>query len=299
MCFDEQDCIPRRAFLQGAAAAVAGAAVRSVAEAQQAPPRALDDPEVIHGAVSFKNGVDTINGYLARPKRRRRSRAVIILHGNLGIPQDHRNTAAQMAQSGFLGLVVSSTSREGLDIDPTIPDANSREPDPSVITREFAYSYRLIKRYMGDAQSGIEYLKSQPFFETGGVGLIAFCGGGVTALTFATISADLKAVIALYAAPISHPPNISTVDPRPNPISLVDRITLPLQCHYGTNDGLIPMTDVKKFQQALQEHKVPHEMYLYEGAGHGFYDYTRSNYDPKPAILAHRRMLRFLKRHLK
>jgi carboxymethylenebutenolidase len=94
------------------------------------------------------------------------------------------------------------------------------------------------KQNMGDTQAGIDYLKSQPFVKHGKVGILGFCGGGYTGLMMATVSKDVKTVVAFYAPPIFYPPRVSTTDPRPNLIDIVDKIKVPIQCHFGTADKL-------------------------------------------------------------
>lgn len=284
MCIEcEKESLTRRSFLTNLSAMVAGSAISIKAANQTYPERALNDPKVIHRAITFKNGVDTIDGYLARPKARGCYRAVVILHGNAAIPEDIRNVAAQVAQAGFVGLVVSSTSRE---------------PDVSKLTREFLSSYRYLERYMQDAQAGIDYLKAQPYIRSKSVGIVGFCGGGIVALMFSVRSAEVDAVVALYAAPFFTPERNSPTDPRPDLITFVKDFKAPVQCHFGTRDHLIPMEDVRKFEAELRRHRIKAELYTYEGADHAFYDYTRANYNPNAAQLAHRRMLRFLKKHL-
>ena len=78
--------IERRTFLTGATAAVVGVtlAPERLAQPQQQPPtNALTDTNVIQGMVSFKSGAEVIQGYLARPRKAGRFRAVVVLHGNL------------------------------------------------------------------------------------------------------------------------------------------------------------------------------------------------------------------------
>lgn len=85
--------IERRTFLTGATAAVVGVTLASerFAQPQQQPPtNALNDPNVIQGMVSFKSGGDIIQGYLARPRKAGRFRAVVVLHGSLHLPEDQR-----------------------------------------------------------------------------------------------------------------------------------------------------------------------------------------------------------------
>jgi dienelactone hydrolase len=75
--------IERRTFLTGATAAVVvGVTLVSerFAQGQQQPPtNALNDPDVIQGMVSFKSGADLIQGYLARPRKGGKFRAVVVL----------------------------------------------------------------------------------------------------------------------------------------------------------------------------------------------------------------------------
>ena len=105
--------IERRSFLSGATAAVVGVTFGSelIAQQRQPPTNALNDPTVIQDFVSFKSGTDMIQGYLARPSKAGRFRAVLVLHGNLHLPEDHRYTAAQLAQAGFIGLAIRRFSR--------------------------------------------------------------------------------------------------------------------------------------------------------------------------------------------
>ena len=78
MCIEDdcpEDISSRRSFLTtGAMATVAAAltlrnAPEAIAQAKQPETRVLDDPTILHNRVVFKhNGVETIDGYLARPE---------------------------------------------------------------------------------------------------------------------------------------------------------------------------------------------------------------------------------------
>src|SRR5437763_15790167 len=98
MCFDcEREAVDRRSFLTGVAAASAGLTIAGPAAAEQGAgaARALDDPAVRHGLVSFKSGADTIKGFLARPKAAGTYPALVIMHGDPGVPGGGRNPAAR------------------------------------------------------------------------------------------------------------------------------------------------------------------------------------------------------------
>lgn len=291
MCINcDDEGVSRRSFLAGVTAAVAGAAITSQAKGQQTNSpaiKALDDPKITHGAVTFKKGPDTIRGYLSRPKKDGHYRGVIVSHGNPGIPEDIRNATAQMAQAGYVGLAI---------------DWNSRgSGDTTKLDKPFEYymTNAFNNQIIGDTLASIDYLKTQSFVKPKSVGAIGFCGGGYIVLLLSTLSKEIKTAVAFYAPPVFLPPRVSASDPKPNLIDVVGKIKIPIQCHFGAQDKIIPLEDVKTFERALRTQKVKAEFFTYEGAGHAFYDYSRANlYNAAAATLAYRRMLTFLKKHL-
>ncbi|HKO59758.1 MAG TPA: dienelactone hydrolase family protein [Pyrinomonadaceae bacterium] len=286
--------IERRVFLTGATAAVVGVtlAPEQFAQPQQQPPtNALSDSNIIQGMVSFKSGADVIQGYLARPRKTGKFRAVVVLHGNLHLPEDHRYTAAQLAQAGFVSLAVRRFSR-----------------NPELTVAELNRSDREDRRYLRntfnqielkDAQAAINYLKSLSYVQRKGVGMVGFCGGGYQSVMLSTQSKHISAVVAFYAPPVLLEQYQAPNDRKRNLMDVVTQITVPIQGHYGTADAAIPVQDVRNFEEALRKQNTPAEFFYYEGAGHAFCDYTRRNYNAEAATLAKRRMMEFLRRQLK
>jgi carboxymethylenebutenolidase len=286
--------IERRTFLTSATAAVVGVtlATERFAQPQQQPPtNALTDKNVIQGMVSFKSGAEVIQGYLARPRKAGRFRAVVVLHGNLHLPEDHRYTAAQLAQGGFVSLAVMRFSR-----------------NPELTMAELNRSDREDRRYLSntfnelelqDAQAAVNYVKSLSYVKRKGVGMVGFCGGGYQSVVLSTRSNDISVVVAFYAPPVLLDQFQAPNDRKRDLMDLVRQINVPIQGHYGTADAAIRVEDVRRFEEALRKQKTPVEFFYYEGAGHAFCDYTRRNYDAEAATLAKQRMTEFLKRQLK
>jgi carboxymethylenebutenolidase len=296
MCIecDDEDRITRRSFLAGATLAVTGIAFGSEAAGQQQQ-TALTSPNIIQGEVSYQNGADTVNGFLARPKNAGRYRAVLIAHGNPGVPEDIKYTAAYLAQAGFVSLVYDWGSSAPMPKD-----------DKALAEwRDYIYKYEFVKRQMQDVQAGIDYLKGQSFVKRNkGVGMVGFCAGGRLALLFATRSKDVEAVVSFYGA-VDYRSRKHKTDPAPNVLDVVDQIDVPVQGHYGMLDEVAPAVDAKLFEKAIRRRKTPVEMYYYEKAGHSFCNFTRPpgsdpgyDYVPEAATEAHTRMVQFLKRHL-
>lgn len=287
--------VQRRTFLTGVTAAVVGVMLASERRAQppqQPPTSALNDPQVIQSMVSFRSGADTIQGYLARPRKAGRFRAVVVLHGNLHLPESHRYTAAQLAQGGFVSLAIQRFSRT--------PNLTMAELNRSDREDRRYLSNSFNQQELGDAQAAISYLQTLSYVKGKDVGMVGFCGGGYQSLLLSTQSKDVRAVVAFYAPPRFLEQYQVQTDPKPNLMDVVKRIKVPIQGHYGAADSIIPLEDVRRFEQALRSQHTPVEIFTYEGAGHAFCDYTRPNlYRPEAAALAKSRMLAFLKKTLK
>ena len=297
----DSDPVDRRSLLVRFASATAGIAVSFQGERQKleasgagqkpSEARALDDPAVQHEMISFKSGTDTVEGYLARPKAAGGYRAVVILHGDFGVPEGLRNTAAQIAQNGLVGLAYKRFGRW--------PKLTPKELAKSDQTEKRFLSGSFNEQELGDAQAAIDYLKAQPFVKQGGVAVVGFCGGGYEALLLSTRSKDVKAVVAFYAPPEMPEQFQNPKDPRPSLMEKVEKIRVPVQGHYGVEDPFVSLKPVKKFEQALKANGTPVSFFTYEGATHGFYDYTRRQYHAEAAARAKSRMLEFLKEQLK
>lgn len=242
----------RRDFLATAGAAVGGIALASTLFAQTKNDDKGENVE--QQFVDFKNGEDTIKGYLAYPKRRGKDRTVLVLHGNAALPEDVTHTAIRLAEAGFVGLAVSSTSRE--------------KDDMAKLPQEFVSSDRFIKRYIADGQAGVEFLKTKSLYNGEGFGVLGYCGGGYTAARFALADSHVKAVVAFYASPAFPPERNSPTDPRPSMLEFIEGVKIPVQFHYGTRDGLIPNELVAKLGEKLSAKNRKPEIYIYNDAGH-------------------------------
>lgn len=217
MCVDcEEEGITRRSFLTGATTAIAGAVFALNAAAQQSAQKTLNDPNIILDEVGFKSGTNTIKGLLARPKKAGRYRMVLIAHGNPGVPEDIKFTAAELAKAGYVSLVYDWGSRE-----PQPADPRGRDNWVARIT-----SYTFVKLQMQDLQAGMKYLREQSFTKRERVGVVGFCAGGRLAFLFSMQSADVKALISFYG-PVVYHINNPKADPVPNVLEIVNESKFP------------------------------------------------------------------------
>jgi carboxymethylenebutenolidase len=282
MCVDgeSEGCgLDRRGFLFGGAAAFVGlgpfGAEGANQKKEQPPTRVLDDPGIQHGKVTFKHGgKETFDGFLARPKADGTFPAVLVIAGNRISEEYIPNTCAALAVAGFVGLAPNTFH--------PLPDNAKTDEDYEKALKEHT-KYDVLQ----DIQVGADFLKTQPFVKARGMGIIGFCSGGQMAMLFAARSREIDAVVAFH-------PGLVMTDLRE-----FAHLQVPVQLHQGTADQSMDATTAKKLQEILKAQKTPVELFLYEGADHGFLAYTRQFYRPDDAKLAWKRTTEFLGKHLK
>ena len=280
MCISDdcgKDLTDRRSFLVAATATVASVPLWDTwalgAQDKQPETRVLDDPKIQHGKVIFKHGgKETIDGYLARPKAEGTYFAVLVIAGNRIMEEYIPNTCAALALAGFVGLA---------------PNIFHLLPDTAKTPEEMrkALAEHTDLDVLEDVQAGADYLKGQPFVESGGVGVLGFCYGGRMAMLYGARSREVEVVVPF------HPGKVTAAE--------VARLKAPVQVHCGTADRHVSVADIRDLEKMLRAQSTPLEVHLYEGADHGFLAYTRPFYKPDAAKLAWARTTQFLQKHLK
>jgi carboxymethylenebutenolidase len=286
MCLDDACDETRRRFLIGASAALAAASTGleglSAARAQdeQPPPlptpeqivtRVLDDAGITHGPVTFQHGgKETIDGYLARPKRPGSFPPVIVIAGNTITEEYIPNTCAALAVDGFVGLAPN--------IFHGVPGSAPLEE------RKKSLAQHVEADALQDIQVGMDYLRTQEFVQAGGMGVVGFCYGGKLAMMLGARSRAIDAVVAYH--------------PGPTTAADVARLVAPTLIHIGTTDRHVSVDAVREIERILKQQGAPVTVHVYEGADHGFLAYTRPYYEPDAAKLSWQRTIQFLRERL-
>jgi len=278
MCIEDdcpEDISSRRSFLSGATATLASFALHvkdTKAQTQNAPTRVLDDPSIQHNRVVFKhNGVETIDGYLARPKADGVYPSVLVIAGNRITEEYIPNTCAALAVAGFVGLapnifhVLPETARTLAEM----RAAGANHTDLDVLE---------------DLDVAADYLRQQSFVKPDTMGVLGFCYGGKIAMLYGARSRQIDAVIPFH-------PGVTRA-------SEVKRLKVPVQIHHGTADVAVALAESQRLVKELKGQRTPVELFTYEGAGHGFLAYTRPTYNAEAAKLAWRRAVPFLHKYL-
>jgi carboxymethylenebutenolidase len=111
-----------------------------------------------------------------------------------------------------------------------------------------------------DVAAGIKYLKSKDGGAVKPVFTVGFCFGGSSSWNQSALQPDLNGAIGFYGRPERSRPYI-------------DRMRAPLLLLIAGAD-FTPREEFIDFDRKLTEAKVPHEMHIYEGAPHSFFDRT-------------------------
>jgi carboxymethylenebutenolidase len=133
-----------------------------------------------------------------------------------------------------------------------------------------------------DVAKAIEYLRSKDGGAVKSVFTVGFCFGGSSSWNQSALQPHLNGAIGFYGRP-----------PRSEPY--IAKLKAPLLLLLAGADAATPTEAFHEFDKQLAEAKVPHEMHIYEGAPHSFFDRTFDQW--KDACDdAWRRMLAFVKK---
>ena len=273
--------ITRRAFFDRAAKfAVGGVTAAALFEslkpnyawAQQVP---KDDARIKteYATVPTPQGNGSIKGYYARPAAAGKYPAVLVIHENRGLNPYVEDVARRFATNNFIAYAPDGlTSVGGYPGDDEQGAAKFRSVNGPKMFEDFVAS--------------AEWLKARQE-STGKLGAIGFCfGGGIVNQLAVRLGAGLNAGAPFYGAPAGD--------------ADVPKIAAPLMLHYAdpTKDtgigGRFPA-----YEAALKANGKKYQLFVYDGANHGFHNDTTPRYDEAAATLAWQRTLEFFNQNLR
>jgi len=237
------------------------------AQAQFVP---KDDPRLHVENIKYPGETGDVLAHLARPKGEAKLPGVIVIHENRGLVPHIQDVARRVALEGFLAVAPDALSPLG---------GTPEDVDEGRTLMRKLDSQATIKNYV----AAVKYLKTHPQ-STGKVGCMGFCWGGGVTNQVAVNSPDLTAAVPFYGR-----------QPAPED---VPKIKASLLLHYAGLDERIN-AGIEAFEAALKKASVEYKIYMYEGAGHAFFNDTGSRYHEEAAKLAWERTIAFLKEKLK
>jgi carboxymethylenebutenolidase len=140
-----------------------------------------------------------------------------------------------------------------------------------------------------DAAAAIEALRERT--GAGTVATVGFCLGGFMSFQAGADLPELSAVIGFYGVLGRSRFGAAA------PLDRTGEIRVPVLGLFGGADQAIPVEQVEQFDASLGEAGVDHEIHVYPGAPHSFFD-RRYEEHAEACEDAWRRMLGFLERHI-
>lgn len=267
--------LDRRGFLKKLTKIAGGAAAAAAllpllenrAHAQVVPE---DDPRLHTEYIKYPGETGDVRALLARPKGNAKHPGVIVIHENKGLNPHTEDVARRVALEGFLAIAPNALSPLGGTPD-DIDEARKlmRKLDKPSTIKNFV--------------AAVKYLKTHPQ-TTGKVGCMGFCWGGAMTNEVAVNSPDLAAAVPFYG--------------RQPKAEDVPKIRASLMCHYGGTDKRIN-AGIDAFETALKAASKEYKIFIYEGAGHAFFNDSRPDrYHKEAAELAWKRTVAFFKEKL-
>jgi carboxymethylenebutenolidase len=282
----------RRGFVSLGAGAALVAANAAAVNAQtdsfgkpHPPIVAEDDPAIVVSRPRLTpSGGGPIGAYAATPRTvTPRTPGVVVIQHIWGVDATIRDTVRRYAKAGYIAIApflfdrLGAPSGDGLtDYLPFVPIAGKMTAQGFVTT---------------DALAAHDWIQTQA--RDASIGITGFCMGGGIALQQIIGSKGYAACSMFYG---NVRPGTKSDDPTtPAMFDFTSRITTPLMGSFGARDTSIKPEDVRAMFARLS---APHDLKIYDEAGHAFFDDTRSSYVPSAAADAWSRTLAWFKTYL-
>jgi carboxymethylenebutenolidase len=210
--------------------------------------------------ISVAGVSQTMPAYVAVPKGPTGPRpAVMVFEEIFGVNAHIREVTDRVAALGYVAIAPDIHHRAGRGLELGY-DAAGRQQGMQLIpklTRDGV---------LADLEATRAYLERRGDVKADRLGCMGFCIGGHVAY-LAAESGLMRASASFYGG------GIATFSPGGGAptVSRTGDIKGKLLCFFGKDDAMIPMAQIDQIRSALTEHKIRHEVIVYEGAGHAFF----------------------------
>lgn len=228
----------------------------------------------------------TFDAYAARADSSAASGAgIVILPDVRGLYQFYKDLAMRFAEAGVAAVAIDYFARTA--------GRTARNDDFEYMPHVQKTTWKTIA---ADAASAVAYLRAQPGANgqaPTSIFTVGFCFGGSNSFNQAAQHLGLAGVIGFYGHPTKARHSDSSA-----PIDLIGQYECPVLGLFGGADGGIPASEAKKFDAALTQAHLPHEIVIYPGAPHSFFDRKHAQF-AKESADSWDRMLAFIKANTK
>ncbi len=218
--------------------------------------------------VTFPSRSTSLPGFLALPGGDGPYPGVVVIHEAYGLNDNIRDIAGRFAAEGYAALAVDLfTGRSRAFCMARMFGSIMTGRDPFTLP---------------DLAAAMDYLAAQPHVDADRVGAIGFCLGGGLALAWARREQRLRAIAPFYGT-------------NPRPLEAVRRLC-PVVGSYPGKD--FTARSGRKLDTHLTQIGVEHDIKVYPGARHSFFNDQGRAYDAAAAADAWQRTLDFFAEHV-
>ena len=294
----------RRAFvgLSATATAFGGAIAAALAQGDgfgkpHPPIVAEGDPqiEIARPKVTYRpDGSATeraIDAYYAAPKHAHPATpGIVVVQAIWGIDAQLRDVVRRFAKEGYIAIAPDLYT--GLNA-PSGDGATDVAPFREVATK---LSDDVVD---GDIAAAANFVRSgAPHGAREKIGVTGFCMGGAIALRQTVDAAGLFAAASIFYGKVRYGTTDNKGTITPIALEYAAGIGMPIAGSWGERDTSILAADVRALDARLAALKKPHDLHVYDGAGHAFFDDTRDSYVPDAAADAWMRTLAWFEEYL-
>lgn len=203
-------------------------------------------------------------GYLATPDGAGPHPGVVVIHEAYGLTNHIKDVTRRFADAGYVALAVDLFSDRNRAV------CMARYMTGLLLGSVNAYG-------INDLKTALTLLAKNRDVDAQRMGAIGFCMGGGFAVAWACTDSRLKAIAPFYAT-------------NPRPLELAGRLC-PVVGSYPEKDFTVRAG--RNLDHALDKHHIAHDIKIYPGARHSFFNADGGSYDKAAAEDSWARVLKF------
>jgi carboxymethylenebutenolidase len=281
----------RRAFaFLGAGAMAAGgtgiAAALAAGEGFGSPHPPIvpeDDPAIVVMHETLSHDGRTLDAYAALPKRQALG-GIVVVQAIWGVDAQLRDVVRRLAKEGYATMApdlysgLGAPSGDGTsDVKPF--SAVAANLADATVDKDILAAANWVRRPPPVLRLPPRDLKA---------GVIGFCMGGATTLRQTVDNAAAFSAASVFYGKVRYGTTGNNGPITPIALAYADDVKVPLMGSYGARDTSILADDVRALDKRLT---LPHDIKVYDEAGHAFFDDTRASYVASAAADAWARTL--------
>ena len=219
--------------------------------------------------VSFTSGQRQFGAYMVRPEGEGNFPGIVIIHEIFGLTENIKDIAQRFAALGYVALAVDLFAGRNRAV------CMFRFMGQMLTTPLKNESVTALK-------DALTFLAEQPGVDAEKIGAVGYCMGGGFAIAWASTDNRLKAIAPYYAS-------------NPRPLEAVARIC-PVVGSYPDKD--FTTAQGQKLDVELDRYSVPHDIKIYPGTKHSFFNDQGRTYNEGVATDSWQRVTAFFKEHV-